>query len=71
MDNTKLFSVNFDDIESYLNDVFFKDEKANATMQKANISNNQIKIIGILIISALKAYDLQHQNLITDINKYS
>lgn len=55
----KPFSVNFDDMEKFLDDLFAKDEKSKEIMKKANFTESQVKIINTLIISALKVYDLQ------------
>ena len=61
MDNNKPYSVNFDDIEEFLDNLFETDEKSKAIFEKCGISRSQLQIINTLIINALKAYDLQKQ----------
>ncbi len=57
MKNT--FTVDIDDIESFIDNHFFSDLKSKEIIEKAGFSESQIKIINTLIITALKAYDLQ------------
>lgn len=58
----KPFTVDFDDIGDLLDSHFFNDQKSKEIIQKAGFSESQIKIINTLILTALKAYDLQkHQ----------
>ena len=59
--NNKSFSVDFDNIESFLDNHFFDDEKSKEIIEKAGFSESQIKIINTLILTALKSYDLQKQ----------
>ena len=61
MSEPKLFSVNFDEITDCLDSIFFNDEKDKSIIQKAGFTEAQVKIINTLIISALKAYDLEKQ----------
>lgn len=61
MSEQKPFGVNFDEITDYLDNVFFNDEKSKSIIQKAGFTESQVKIINTLIISALKAYDLEKQ----------
>lgn len=57
----KSFTVDFDDIESLLDSHFFNEPKSKEIIEKAGFSESQIKIINTLILTALKAYDLQKQ----------
>lgn len=57
----KPFSVDFDDIENFLDSHFFSDPKSKELIEKAGFSESQIKIINTLVLTALKAYDLQKQ----------
>ena len=57
----KPFSVNFDDTEDFLSNLFENDEKAKSILNKSGFTKSQIEIINLLIITALKAYDLQKQ----------
>lgn len=58
----KPFTVNFDDIGNFLDSHFFSDPNSTEIIEKAGFSESQIKIINTLILTALKAYDLQkHQ----------
>lgn len=57
----KPFSVDFDDIGNFLDNHFFSDPKSKEIIEKSGFSESQIKIINTLILSALKAYDLQKQ----------
>ena len=57
----KPFSVNFDDIEDFVDNHFFNDPKSMEIITNAGFSESQIKIINTLILTALKAYDLQKQ----------
>lgn len=57
----KPFTVNFDDIGNFLDSQFFSDPKSKEIIEKAGFSESQIKIINTLILTALKAYDLQRQ----------
>ena len=49
--------VDFDRIESFLNNLFVNDGKANEILAKYEVTPAQLKIINLLIINALKAYD--------------
>lgn len=55
------FTVNFDDIGDFLDNHFFEDSKSKELIEKAGFNESQIKIINTLILTALKAYDLQKQ----------
>lgn len=55
------FTVNFDDIENFLDSHFFNDLKSKEIIEKSGFSESQIKIINTLIPTALRAYDLQKQ----------
>lgn len=57
----KTFTVDFDDLENFLDNHFFNDPKSKGIIEKAGFSESQIKIINTLILTALKAYDLQKQ----------
>ena len=57
----KPFSVDFDDIGNFLDCHFSNDPKSKEIIEKAGFSESQIKIINTLILTALKAYDLQKQ----------
>jgi hypothetical protein len=57
----KPFSVNFDDIKDFVGNHFFNDPKSREIITNAGLSESQIKIINTLILTALKAYDLQKQ----------
>ncbi len=59
MNNT--YTVNFDDIESFINNHFFNDSKSKEIIEKAGFTESQIKVINTLILTALKAYDLKKQ----------
>lgn len=61
MSEQKPYSVNFDEITDYLDNVFLTDTKAQSIIQKAGFTDSQVKIINTLIIAALKAYDLEKQ----------
>lgn len=61
MPQNNYFSVNFDDIQSFLDNHFFDDSKSKDLIEKAGFTKSQVKIINTLIVSALKAYDLQKQ----------
>lgn len=60
MDIQGPYSVNFGEIQDFLDSVFFKDQKAKEIIEKSGFTKEQIKIINTLIVSALKAYDLQN-----------
>lgn len=51
----------FDDIQVFLDNLFFKDEKASEILKKANLSKEQISIINILIVNAIRAYDSKNE----------
>lgn len=57
----KSFTVDFDDIENFLDSHFFDDTKSKEIIENAGSSEAQVKIINTLILTALKAYDLQKQ----------
>ena len=59
MNNT--YTVNFDDIESFIDNYFFNDSKSKEIIKKAGFTEAQIKVINTLILAALKAYDLKKQ----------
>ena len=59
MNNT--YTVNFDDIESFINNYFFNDSKLKEIIEKAGFTKAQIKVINTLILTALKSYDLKKQ----------
>lgn len=50
----------FDEIQDFLDNVFFKDEKAIEIIEKVNLSKEQISIINTLIINAIRAYDAKN-----------
>lgn len=51
--------VDFDKILDYLDNVFLEDEKAKDILDKAGITESQIKIMNTLIINAIRAYDIE------------
>lgn len=57
----KPFSINFDGTEDFMSNLFKNDEKAQNILDKSGFTDSQLEIIKILIIAALKAYDLQKQ----------
>lgn len=57
----KTFTVDFDDLGNFLDSHFFSDLKSKEIIEKSGFSESQIKIINTLILTALKAYDLQKQ----------
>lgn len=57
----KPFTVDFDDIGDFLDNHFSNNQKSKEIIEKAGFSEAQIKIINTLILTALKAYDLQKQ----------
>jgi len=59
MNNT--YTINFDDIESFIDNHFFNDSKSKEIIKKAGFTETQIKVINTLILAALKAYDLKIQ----------
>lgn len=59
MNNT--YTINFDDIESFIDNHFFNDSKSKEIIKKAGFAETQIKVINTLILAALKAYDLKKQ----------
>ncbi len=59
MNNT--YTINFDDIESFIDNHFFNDSKSKEIIKKAGFTETQIKVINTLILAALKAYDLKKQ----------
>lgn len=59
MNNT--YTVNFDDIESFIDNHFFNDSKSKEIIEKAGFTESQIRVINTLILTALKAYDLKKQ----------
>ena len=59
MNNT--YTINFDDIESFIDNHFFNDSKSKEIIKKAGFTEAQIKVINTLILTALKAYDLKKQ----------
>lgn len=59
MKNT--YTVNFDDIESFIDNHFFNDSKSKEIIEKAGFTESQIKVINTLILTTLKAYDLKKQ----------
>ena len=59
MNNT--YTINFDDIESFIDNHFFNDSKSKEIIKKAGFTEAQIKVINTLILAALKAYDLKKQ----------
>ncbi len=50
----------FDEIQDFLDNVFFKDKKATEIIEKVNLSKEQISIINTLIINAIRAYDAKN-----------
>lgn len=59
MNNT--YTVNFDDIESFIDNYFFNDSKSKEIIEKSVFTEAQIKVINTLILTALKSYDLKKQ----------
>ncbi len=57
----KPFTVDFNDIEDFLDRHFFNDPKSKEIVEKAGFSESQIKVINTIVLTALKAYDLQKQ----------
>ena len=57
----KPFTVDFDDIENFLDSHFFSDPTSKEIIEEAGFNESQIKIINTLILTALKAYDLKKQ----------
>lgn len=57
----KPFTVDFDDLGDFLDNHFSNNQKSKEIIEKAGFSDAQIKIINTLILTALKAYDLQKQ----------
>ena len=55
------FSIDFDDLDDFLKHLFENDARAQSILAKSGFSNAQLDIIKILIIAALKGYDLQKQ----------
>lgn len=55
------FTVNFDEIQKFMDNLFFDDIKSKEIIEKSGLTESQIKIINTLILTALKAYDLQKQ----------
>ena len=56
-----VFSVDFDSLENHLDTVYFNNEKAMEIINDAGFTDGQVKLINILIVSALKSYDLLKQ----------
>lgn len=64
MPQDKPFSVDFDALDDFLSDLVKKyedDETAKSILDKANFSPSQLKVIRLIVIAALQAYDLQKQ----------
>lgn len=59
--NNNVFSVDFGKLQEYLNDVFLNDDKSKEIIENAGFTESQVEIINTIILSALKAYDLQKQ----------
>ena len=59
MNNT--YTINFDDIESFIDNHFFNDSKSKEIIKKAGFTEAQIKVINTLILTVLKSYDLKKQ----------
>ncbi len=57
----KPFSIDFSDIEDYLDNLFINDDRAKDIIDKCGFSKEQLNIINTIVISALKAYDLKKQ----------
>ncbi len=57
----KPFTVDFDDLGNFLDSHFSNDQKSKELIKNAGFSEAQINIINTLILTALKAYDLQKQ----------
>lgn len=55
------FTVNFNNIEDFMDNHFFNDPKSKEIIEKAGFTESQIKVINTLVLTALKAYDLQKQ----------
>lgn len=59
------YSVDFDDLDDFLKHLFENDARAQSILAKSGFSDIQLDIIKILIIAALKGYDLQKQQLLS------
>lgn len=57
----KPFSIDFTDIENYLSTVFKNDAIAKSIIEKSGFTDTQLEIINIIVVAALKAYDLKKQ----------
>lgn len=55
----KPFSIDFDKLENYLDNMAFSNERSKEIISKAGFTDSQVKIINSIVLSALKAYDLQ------------
>lgn len=58
---SKPFTVNFDEIQNFMDNHFFDDAQSKIIIEKSGFTETQIKVINTLILTALKAYDLQKQ----------
>lgn len=64
MPQDKPFSVDFDTLDDFLSGLIQKyedDETAKSILDKAEFSSDQLKVIRLIVIAALQAYDLQKQ----------
>lgn len=52
----------FNEIQDYLDNVFFKDEHSKEILEKSDLDKTKISIINTLIVNAIRAYDLKKQN---------
>lgn len=55
----KPFSVDFDEMKDYLDNVFLNDDKCKNILSESGFTEAQLQIVNALIIAALKTYDLQ------------
>jgi hypothetical protein len=51
--------VDFDNINDFLDELFVKDEQAKDIISRSGFTTEQLKLINILIVSALRAYDAE------------
>lgn len=49
----------FDELQDFLDNLFFKDEHSKEIIAKSGFTQSQISIINTLIINAIRAYDLK------------
>lgn len=52
----------FDEIHNFLDNLFFNDEHSKEIIEKSGFTKEQISIINILIVNAIRAYDAKHSD---------